>query len=147
MSRTKNRYDWYEHGEKPTKFFLNLQKKRGNQNRICKLTIDEKETEGDVEIFKKIKSFYESLFKSQSFKNVDEIEKLLYGLTTPSLNNDQINFCEKDLPETDLYNAIKNMQNNKSPGNDRLTKEFYEDFWDEIKALLIAFATEAKQMN
>ena len=34
----------------------------------------------------------------------------------PSLNNDQINLCEKDLPETDLYNATKNMQNNKSLG-------------------------------
>ena len=51
MSRTKNRHDWYEHGENPTKFFLNLQKKRGNQNRICKLTIDKKKIDGDVEIF------------------------------------------------------------------------------------------------
>ena len=33
---------------------------------------------------------------------------------------------------------MKNMQNNKSPGN-----EFYEGFWDEIKQLLIASATEA----
>ena len=39
---------------------------------------------------------------------------------------------------------MKNMQNNKSPGNDILwlTKEFYEGFWDEIKELLIV--TEAK---
>ena len=25
------------------------------------------------------------------------------------------------------------MQNNRSPGNDGLTKEFYETFWNEIK--------------
>ena len=37
------------------------------------------------------------------------------------------------------------MQNNKSPGKDGLTKEFYEGFCDEIKELLIASATEAKQ--
>ena len=54
----------------PQSFFLNLEKKRGNQNRIRKLIIDEKEIDGDVEIFKKIESFYETLFKSQSFKNV-----------------------------------------------------------------------------
>ena len=36
------------------------------------------------------------------------------------------------------------MQTNKSPGNDRLTKEFYEGFWDEMKELLISSATEAK---
>ena len=39
---------------------------------------------------------------------------------------------------------MKNMQNNKSPGNDGLTKEFYDGFWDEIKKLLIVSATEAK---
>ena len=37
------------------------------------------------------------------------------------------------------------MQNNNSPGNDGLTKKFDEGFWDEIKELLIASATEAKQ--
>ena len=36
------------------------------------------------------------------------------------------------------------MKNNKSPGNDGLTTEFYEGFWGEIKELLIASATEAK---
>ena len=59
--------------------------------------------------------------KSQSFKNVYEIVKFLCGITTQSLNNDQINLCEKDLSETDLYDAMRNMQNNKSPGNDGLT--------------------------
>ena len=39
---------------------------------------------------------------------------------------------------------MKNMQNNKSPGNDRLTQKFYEDFGDEIKELLMASAREAK---
>ena len=110
-----------------------------NQNQICKLIIDEKQLDGDVEILKKIESFYETLFKSQSFKNVSEIEKFLCGITTPSLNNDQdqISLCEKDWPETDLYNAMKNMQNDKSPGNDGLTKEFYESFGDELKNCLL----------
>ena len=39
---------------------------------------------------------------------------------------------------------MKNMQNSKSPGNDGLTKEFYEGFWDKIKEFLITSATEAK---
>ena len=143
--RVRSKCDWYEHGEKLTKFSLNLEEKRGNQNQIRKLIIDQKEIDGDVEIFKKIESFFKTLFNSQPFKNIKEIELFLCGITTPSLNNDQINLCEKDLSETDLYNAMKNMQNNKSPGNDGLTKEFYEGFWDEIKELLIASATEAKQ--
>ena len=141
--RIRSKCDWYEHGEKSTKFFLNLEKKSGNQNHIRKLIIDEKQIDGNIEILKKIENFYETLFKTQSFKNVSEIENFLCGIATPSLNNGQINLCKKDLSETDLYNAMKNMQNNKSPGNDGLTKEFYEGFWDEIKELLIASATEA----
>ena len=112
---------------------MNLEKKRGNQNQIRKLIINEKEIDGDAEILKKIKGFYETLLKSLSV-----------SITTPSLNNDQINLCEKDLSEINLYNGMKNIQKNKSPGNDGLTKEFYEAFWDEIKELLIASATEAK---
>ena len=53
--RIRSKCDWYEHGEKSTKFLLNLEKKRGNQNQIRKLIIDEKEIDGDVEIFKKLK--------------------------------------------------------------------------------------------
>ena len=67
-----------------------LEKKRGNQNQIRKLKFDEKDD--DVEILNKIEIFYETLFKSRSFKNALEIEKLLCAITTPSLNNDQINF-------------------------------------------------------
>ena len=39
---------------------------------------------------------------------------------------------------------MKNMQNNKSPGNDGLTKKFYNGFWDGIIELLIASVTETK---
>ena len=36
--------------------------------------------------------------------------------------------CEEDLTEKDLYDSVKSMQNEKSPGNDGLTKEFQETF-------------------
>ena len=39
----------------------------------------------------------------------------------------------KTINELELLKALKSMQNNKSPGNEELTKEFYEMFWSEIK--------------
>ena len=123
---------------------MNLEKKRGNQNQIRKLTFDQKEIDEDVEILNRIKSFYKTLFKCQSSENVSEIEKSLCAITTPSHNNDQTNLCEKVLSQNDLYNAMKNMHNNKSLENDGLTKEYYEGFCDEIKELFIASVTEAK---
>ena len=37
------------------------------------------------------------------------------------------------------------MQNNKSPGNDRLTKEFYKMFWNEIKHPFMNSIMEARE--
>ena len=41
--RIRGKCEWYEHGEKSTNFFLGLEKKRGIQNRIRKLIVEEKE--------------------------------------------------------------------------------------------------------
>ena len=37
------------------------------------------------------------------------------------------------------------MQNNKSPGNDGLAKEFYETFWNQIKNPFMNSITEARE--
>ena len=35
------------------------------------------------------------------------------------------------------------MKNNKTPGNDGLTKEFYETFWDKLKTPLMKSINQA----
>lgn len=72
-------------------------------------------------------------------------EIFLQTLNTPKLSEEHVILCEKDKTENDLDNAIKNMQNNKSPGNDGLTKEFYQIFWDEINGTFITSIKEAKE--
>ena len=37
------------------------------------------------------------------------------------------------------------MQNEKSPGNDGVTKEFYETFWNELKEISVDFVLETKE--
>ena len=37
------------------------------------------------------------------------------------------------------------MQSDKSPGNDGLTKAFYEIFWNELKEIFEDFVSEAKE--
>ena len=74
--RIRSECDWHEHSEKSTKFSLNLEKKGGNQNQIRKLIFDEKEIDDDVEILNKTESSYETPFKSQPSKNVNETQKV-----------------------------------------------------------------------
>ena len=40
---------------------------------------------------------------------------------------------------------MKSMKNDKSPGNDGLTKEFYVTFWDDIKATFFSSLKQAKE--
>ena len=39
------------------------------------------------------------------------------------------------------------MQNDKSLGNDGLTKEFYEIFWDDLKEIFVNSIREAKEIG
>lgn len=39
---------------------------------------------------------------------------------------------EHPITKGELHNVLKSFANNKTPGSDGLTKEFYETFFDEI---------------
>ena len=42
-----------------------------------------------------------------------------------------------EITEEELLKALTKTPNNKSPGNDGITKEFYEAFWDDLKTALL----------
>ena len=73
------------------------------------------------------------LFKKTICTANSKIVSFLDNISLSVTNNDFFNLCENDLTEDKLLISLKSMQNNKTPGNDGLTKEFYENFWNEIK--------------
>ena len=50
----------------------------------------------------------------------------------------EVNECNNQLSEKELYMSLMNMQNNKSPGNNGLTKELFVTFWEDIKDVLFS---------
>ena len=44
-------------------------------------------------------------------------------MDVPKLSEDQVKLCEEDFTKKDLYESLRSMQNDKSAGNDGLTKE------------------------
>ena len=142
--RLRSKCDWYVQGT--TKFILNLEKQRGNQNRIRKLIVNEKEINNETEILNQIKRFYETLFQKPSLKHsTDDINHFLNTLDIPKLSADQIILCDIELTEKDLYDSMKSMKNDKSPGNDGSTKEFYVTVWDDIKATFVSSLKQAEE--
>ena len=62
--------------------------------------------------------------------------KTLENINFSTLTNEPGLEQEGIISETELTKALKSMKNDKSPGNDGITKEFYEFFWDDIKNYL-----------
>ena len=73
----------------------------------------------------------------------ENITAYLNQISIPVLTGEQSQTCEGQILENELLKALKNMPNNKSSGNDGLTKEFYETFWEDLKKLLCASITKA----
>ena len=142
-TRIRSKCEWYEHGAKSTKFFLNLEKKRGVQNQIRKLIFENKEKTDHKEISKNIKTFYETLFKQNFSKFNVEKQRFLNYLSTRTFPNEQYDLSKNKMSETGLFNSMKSMNNSKTPGNDGLTKEFYKTFCDVLKTHLMDSVNQA----
>ena len=80
-------------------------------------------------------------------KSSAEIKSFLKHLNIPKLSERKSKLCEEDLTEKDLYDSLKSMQNDTPPGNDGLTKEFYETFWYKLKEIFVDSVLEAKEKD
>ena len=88
-------------------------------------------------------TFYETLFKRNFSKYNVKKQRFLISLSTKTLANEQYDLCKNKISETDLFDSMENLKNNKTPGNDGLTKEFYETFWDDFKTPLMESINQA----
>ena len=64
------------------------------------------------------------------------IQSFLDKVSLPKINENQTLKCEDVITECELLKALTSMDNDQSPGNDDITKEFYIKFWDVVKKLL-----------
>ena len=134
---------WYEFGEKSSKFFLNLEKQHALQNQVETLLCGQNEIMDKNQINHQLHDFYKTLFTEKLQIQNESITTYLNQISIPVLTGEQSQICEGPVSENELLKALKNMSNNKSPGNDGLTKEFYETFWEDLKKHLRTSITKA----
>ncbi|XP_060082146.1 uncharacterized protein LOC132561434 [Ylistrum balloti] len=63
----------------------------------------------------------------------------------PKLNELEMSMCEGPIGKEEILAAIKHMKNNKSPGSDGLTKEFYLTFFDLLGDHLVTLYNDIFQ--
>ena len=59
------------------------------------------------------------------------------NLSIPKLSENLQTLCEGQLSYQECHKTLKTFKNNKSPGNDGLTAEFYNTFWPILGNLLV----------
>ena len=66
------------------------------------------------------------------------------GLGLPKISEGEKNTCDANITLEDLKEAMLSMSDDKSPGNDGLSREFYNYFWEDLGDLLYDSFMEAK---
>ena len=141
----RSKCNWYENGEKSSKYFLNLEKFNAKQCAIsCLINEQNTELNNTQEILSEIDRFYSSLFKKNMNASRASCAEFLSSLNLPTLTDEQKIFCDLDFTCDDLLETVTSMQGGKSPGNDGIGKEFYIHFWDKIATTMFNSFMDAK---
>ena len=135
--KIRSRAKWIDQGEKVTKYFCNLE----NRNYVSKnmphlFKKNGLKTETDKEILDEVSSFYENLYEAKQVKDID-LNNILNHDDIPKLDNNESKKLEGKITKEEALNSLKNMKNNKSPGSDGFTIEFFKFFWPDIGDLVV----------
>ena len=134
----RSKVKWHELGEKNTKYFFSLEKARYNA-KTCFKMINENgdEITNSMDILQEQRSFYETLYSVD--KQVCFTMQNTFGVKVSEENR-----MIQELPITaeELEEAIKGMNNNKTPGEDGIPVDFYKVFWGKLKESFIAMMEE-----
>ena len=83
-------------------------------------------------------NFYQNLFREKLSISKECIQSFLHKVSLSKLNENQTLKCEGAITESGLLKALTSSDNDKSLGNDDITKEFYTKLWDVVKEPLCA---------
>ena len=132
MLRSRSRYE-----DLATRYFFNLEKRNYTSKVIHKL-IDE---DGDEftetpDILKCETNFYKDLYNQvNSEDNISVYSEL--GENDSKLSDQEAQGLEGEISYSELGFALKNMKNNKSPGLDGFTVEFFKFFWVDVGQFIL----------
>lgn len=142
-----NRCKWYNESEKNSRYFFNLAKAKYNSKVINRIKTESGTVESDPkEIRKELQKFYKKLLTEKNserpFPYVNETDNRLADIIKEEL--------DQPLSMGELANAVKEMNDGKTPGCDGLQVEFYKVYWSRIKHVLfnaITYAIQTGQLH
>ena len=140
---TRARAKWTEQGERSNKYFFSLEKSNSKKKNICKLINESKvELYEQDEISKHVVDFYRNLFRAKD-NNINNMKEYINSCEAKILDARMTEALDEEFSLSEIDSVYKSLKNNKSPGWDGLTAEFYKIFWEDIKDILFNCYKEA----
>ena len=134
----RSRARWVEEGEKPSRYFLNLENRNFVSKRMRSIINSKgEEIENPSQIRNEVFNFYKDLYASreESIENVDL--NILLENTTPKLSDFEALSLEGPILHEEASKILKDMKNNKSPGSSGFTSEFFKFFWNKLGHIVV----------
>ena len=117
-----------EEGEKSTRYFFSLEKSRKADQTSRVLTKNNLDTVTETkDLLSETNAFYKEIFSAQPCQ--DSAQEFFLSGPISKLPDDARDSCEGEITEAELRKAVTSMENDKSPGIDGLTTNFYKHFW------------------
>ncbi|KAK3520120.1 hypothetical protein QTP70_014376, partial [Hemibagrus guttatus] len=115
----------------PSKFFFSLEQKNGQKRFIHAVRTESGDLLSDpTEIHKQTVCFYSKLYSSERSGAQIVEESFLKDL--PKLSEQVARELDRELTLAELHKALQGMENERAPGIDGLSVEFYKAFWAVI---------------
>ena len=129
----RSRLKWLDEGEKPSKYFCNLEKRNFTEKTIRKLKLSDGSTLTDQKsILQMVREFYANLFDKR--KDTEYAKSYPFSLLKDSkINAPKISNIGHQLTIQEVSEALKQMKNNKTPGIDGISADFLKVFWADLK--------------
>ena len=132
------RQKWAELAEKPTKYFLNLEKHNFNKKTIHRIRTPDGIISDSKGIKEHLTKFYHSLLTTK----IKMDESFTEGLEIPQISDECKNEIEKPITQAEIGKALRDLNSYKCPGCDGLSAGFYKMFYPKLKTFLYELFNE-----
>ena len=145
-SMIRSRANIIDNWEKPSKVFLNLEKRNfTNKNIPSLITEDERVITDSKKILVMQKDFYQDLYSSKDSIPITNSEYSDRIENIPRISDERRIELERPYVLEELETAIRSSKTNKAPGPDGYSNEFFKRFIEELKHWIFRYFIEVKK--
>ena len=127
-SMIRSRAQILEQGEKPSRYFLQLEKKIAKSKLITEVRVNGNQYFDAPNIIREVRNFWQDIF-TKGETDDDAARYFLQDAGLPRVPPDLVEHCEGPLTMREALESISSMKSGKSPGSDGLGSEFYRKFF------------------